>query len=127
MQSNDNYVTVEIFNAGIARLEAMNEKNMAIIDGKLTEIRSEIQVTNSRIDSTNTRIDNIAERIEDLKFFGTVGLAIIAIFIAIVALVPIFRKEKTEMKPEQKSSPTFEEVNNIVEIAISKALAGISR
>ena len=100
MTSNDDFITVEMFNARMDRLEAMNEKNMVIIDGKLTEIRSEIKVTNSRIDSTNTRIDNMAERIEDLKFFGTVGLAIITIFIAIVALVPMFRKEKSERRDE---------------------------
>ena len=116
MTSNDNYVTVEMFNAGIARLEAMNEKNIAIIDGKLTEIRSEVHVVNNRI-------DNMTERLEDLKFFGSIGIAVITVLLAIIA----FKREKPEIKTEQRDSPTFEEVNNIVEVAISKALAGISR
>ena len=94
MTSNDKqeFITIEVFNARMDRIEAMNEKNMAIIDGKLTEIKSEIHVTNSRI-------DNMAERIEDLKFFGTIGFTAIAIFIAILALIPL-RREKTEKKIE---------------------------
>ena len=94
MTSNDKqeFITVEVFNARMDRIEAMNEKNMAIIDGKLTEIKSEIHITNGQL-------INMKERIEDLKFFGTIGFTAIAIFIAILALIPL-RREKTEKKIE---------------------------
>lgn len=109
MQSNDTYITVEMFNAGISRLEAMNERNMAIIDGKLTEIRSEIHVTNSRIDSTNSRIDNMAERLEDLKFFGSIAFAIITVLLAIMA----FKREKTEVRHERSEELSPRNIRDI--------------
>ena len=43
MTSNDNYITVEMFNAGIARLEAMNEKNLALIQKENAEFRMQIR------------------------------------------------------------------------------------
>ena len=43
MTSNDNYITVELFNAGIARLEAMNERNLALIPKENAEFRMQIR------------------------------------------------------------------------------------
>ena len=43
MTSNDNYITIEMFNAGIARLEAMNEKNLALIQKENAEFRMQIR------------------------------------------------------------------------------------
>ena len=43
MASNDNYVTVEMFNAGIARLEAMNERNLALIQKENAEFRLQLR------------------------------------------------------------------------------------
>ena len=43
MTSNDNYVTVEMFNAGMARLEAMNEKNLALIQKENAEFRLQLR------------------------------------------------------------------------------------
>ena len=43
MTSNDNYVTVEIFNAGISRLEALNEKNLALIQKENAEFRLQLR------------------------------------------------------------------------------------
>ena len=129
MTSNDNnYITVEMFNGGIREIKTgiqdlatQRKVDMAMIDGKLTEIRSEIKVTNSRIDSTNSRIDNMAERLEDLKFFGTVGLAIIAVLIALVALVPA-KREKSE-RSEDLSPRNIRDIRAIIreEIAMSNS------
>ena len=113
MTSGDNYITIEMFNGGIQEIKtsiqeltAQRKIDIAVIDGKLTEIKSEIHVTNSRI-------DNMVERLEDLKFFGTVGLAIIAIFIAIVALVPMFRRERTE-RSEDLSSRNIRDIRALI-------------
>ena len=106
MQSNDNYVTVEMFNNGIQ------------------EIKNEIRFTNLRIDNMAERIDGVHGSIN--TGFTTIGI-IIGLVGLIIAVFGVFKKEKPEIKTEQRNSPTFEEVNNIVETAISRALAGISR
>lgn len=43
MTSTDNYVTIEIFNGGIARLEALNEKNLALIQKENAEFRLQLR------------------------------------------------------------------------------------
>ena len=113
MTSNDNVITVEMFNA---RMDKMEEAVIGI-NNQLSEIKTEIR---------DVKYENQlnSAKIEWLQHSIYWGLGIIAF---IVAYVSLFKKEKTEVKAEQKNSPTFEEVNNIVDIAISKALAGISR
>ena len=81
MASNDNYVTVEMFNAGIARLEAMNERNLALIQkenaefrlqlredmnnfknetrAEFSQIHAEIAQLDKRIEVQNARIDDL--------------------------------------------------------------------
>ena len=66
--ANNNFITAEMFNAGIQEIKA-----------EMKEIRQEIRDTRNEVSFINTRI-------EDLKFFGTIGLAIIAILIALVAV-----------------------------------------
>ena len=61
MASNDNYVTVEMFNAGIARLEAMNERNLALIQKENAEFRLQL-----REDMNNFK-NEIRSDIEDFK------------------------------------------------------------
>ena len=95
MTSSDNYITIEMFNSGIQ------------------EIKSELKDIKTEIRYTNLRIDNMADRLEDLKFFGTVGLAIIAILIAIVALVPMFRRERTE-RSEDLSSRNIRDIRALI-------------
>ena len=43
MSSSDNVITVEMFNSGIARLEAMNEKNLALIQKENAEFRLQLR------------------------------------------------------------------------------------
>lgn len=81
MTSNDNYVTVEIFNAGISRLEALNEKNLALIQKEnaefrlqlredmnvfMNEVRSEFSQIHSEIAQLDKRIEVQNARIDDL-------------------------------------------------------------
>ena len=104
MTSNDNYITIEMFNAGIQELKAeMNQR----FDKLETEIKTEIRFTNARI-------DNLAERIEDLKFFVTIAFAIIAIFISIVALVPIFRREGVQQRSEDLSYRNIRDIRALI-------------
>ncbi|MBR1485841.1 MAG: hypothetical protein IJ597_01115 [Synergistaceae bacterium] len=114
MTSNDKNITIEMIDGGIQEIKssiqelaAQRKVDMAVIDGKLTEIKSEIYVTNNRI-------NNMTERLEDLKFFGTIGLAIIAIFIAIVALVPMFRREKSEVRTEDLSPRNIRDIRALI-------------
>lgn len=83
MTSNDKqeYITVEMFNAGIARLEAMNEKNLALIQKEnaefrmqiredmnnfKNEIRSEFSQIHSEIAQLDKKIEVQNARIDDL-------------------------------------------------------------
>ena len=94
MTSNDNYITVEMFNAGIARLEAMNEKNLALIQKENAEFRmqlredmnnfknetrAEFSQIHSEIAQLDKRIEVQNARIEDLFHWN---YWIIALFVA---------------------------------------------
>ncbi len=46
MTSTDNCITVEIFNARMDRLEAINEKNLALIQKENAEFREQIKEEN---------------------------------------------------------------------------------
>ena len=117
MTSNDNYVTVEMFNNGMARLEAINEKNLALIQKENAEFRlqlredmndfkneirseflqihSELSQVHSEIAQLDKRIEVQNARIEDLFHWNYWILTfIVAIVIgpALVEAVKAFSK-----------------------------------
>ena len=55
-QDSNNYVTVDVFNAHMARMEALLERNLAITRADIAEFKSEIKAD---IKSMNTRIDDL--------------------------------------------------------------------
>lgn len=116
MTSNDmnSYIREDVFNARMDKIEAINERDMAIINSKFSETKAEIHVLDSRIDNFDNRFD-------DAKNFMSTGFCVIAI---LVALIPYFnyRKERIEEKKKNNSFVTVEQVQNIVDEAISKAI-----
>ena len=107
MTSQDNavYVTVEMFNDGMAAVNQRLDK----IDQTLTEMRSEIRVLDRNVAVNGARI-------EMLQHTFYCGLAIIAIA---AALAPLFKREKTE-KPQPEV--TRSDVQAMIDAAISRAL-----
>ena len=105
MPSNENFITVEMFNAGIQELK--NELK-AEMQKNNTEIKTEIRVLQSDTAHLQTSI--------------YWGFAIIAI---VIALVTLFKNDKTENKA--KKDVTVEQVHEIVDTAISKTLASLGK
>ena len=108
--SNDNYVTVELFNAGIARLEAMNERILALIQKENAEFRlqlredmnnfknevqSEISQIHTEIAQLDKRVEVQNARIEDLFHWN---YWIISIFVVAFIAPSILEAIKTFSK-----------------------------
>ena len=123
MQSNDNYITVEMFNDGIQEIKSEIVALNKMIDGVQNEIK----------DTRNELLTEIRLNQHDVAHLQTSvywGFAIIAFVVAFISLNP-FRREKTENATQQKETLTEARVEKIAETiaekVISKALAGISR
>lgn len=77
MTSNDNYVTVEMFNGGIQEIKSeMNQR--------FDKLETEIRFTNTRIDGLQSSINTS---------FATLGI-IIGLVGLIIAVLGVFKKEK---------------------------------
>lgn len=101
-QDNERYVTVEMFNKGIAELKAEIRRNT-------DEIRAEIRVLEREVAVNSAKIDMLQH-----TFYW--GLGIIAIA---AVLAPLFRRDKTE---QPKPEITRSDVQSMIDAAISKAL-----
>ena len=103
MTSGDNnYVTIELFNEGIREIKTEINQRFDNLQAEIKDVKTEIRFTNSRI-------DNLAERLEDLKFFRTIGLTIIGVLIAIVAL----RRDRPETRPERSEDLSPHNIRDI--------------
>ena len=122
MTSNDNYITVEMFNDGLNRIEE-----------KIITLTQDINQLNQRFDKlenlvmTEIRVNETAHSYLQTSIYW--GFAIIAFVVAFVGLYP-FKREKTENATQQKETLTEARVEKIAETiaekVMSKALAGIS-
>ncbi|MBR0080537.1 MAG: hypothetical protein IJP69_09220 [Synergistaceae bacterium] len=104
MTSNDNYVTIEIFNQGIQ------------------EIKNEISNLHSEIKDVKYENRLNSAKIDWLQHSIYWGFAVIAFVVAYVSLRPS-RKEKSE---KQKFT-TAEQVQEIVDNAITRAFANLGK
>ena len=104
-QDNAHYVTVEMFNNGMAVVNQRLDK----IDQTLEEMRSEFRLLDRNVAVNGARI-------EMLQHTFYCGLAIIAIA---AALAPLFKHEKTD-KPQPEV--TRSDVQSMIDAAISRAL-----
>ena len=107
MTSQDNavYVTVEMFNDGMARIERRFdalERRLDKVEQTMTEMRYEIRYNARDIDHVQTSV-----------YWGFALLGII------VALAPSFRREKNE-KPQPEV--TRSDVQSMIDEAISRVL-----
>ncbi|MBQ7168671.1 MAG: hypothetical protein IJR63_02055 [Synergistaceae bacterium] len=104
-QDNAQYVTIEMFNDGMSRIERrfdVIERRLDKVEQTMTEMRYEIRYNARDIDHLQTSV-----------YWGFALLGII------VALAPSFRREKTE-KPQPEV--TRSDVQSMIDAAISRAL-----
>ncbi len=84
----ENYVTKEVHDLHVSRLEAIMEKNLAKHDEIATEIKGDIKVINTRIDSINTRIDDMKnEQSQALTKWGIIIAVIVGLGQVAVSLL----------------------------------------
>ena len=102
MTSNDNYVTIEIFNQGIQEIK--NE--ISNLHSEIRDVKYENRLNSAKIDWLQHSI--------------YWGFAVIAFVVAYVSLRPS-RKEKSE----KQKFMTAEQVQEIVNNAITKAFANL--
>ena len=104
MTSNDNYVTIEIFNQGIQEIK--NE--ISNLHSEIRDVKYENRLNSAKIDWLQHSI--------------YWGFAVIAFVVAYVSLRPS-RKEKSE----KQKFMTAEQVQEIVNNAITKAFANLGK
>lgn len=116
MTSNDNvqYVTVEVFNAGISELRSEIHRTNEEIKAAIAEMKHELRYQ--------------ARDIEHLQTSIYWGFAVIAIVVALVGFVmtlaPMFREMYRDSKQAKKDTPpSRSEIQKMVDEAIAKALS----
>lgn len=102
-QDNERYVTVEMFNKGIAELKAEIRNNYE-------ELRAEIRAIEKRVDINTAKIDG-------LQFYIGNWFTVMAVVVGIVGfmltLAPMFRdmyKDRKQMKSEQLKRDILKEL-----------------
>ena len=121
MTSNDNqqFVTVEVYNSGINKLEKQVIQLGEQMNVSFRELKNEIQTVNNNV------LINTA-RIEDQKDFMSSGFTIIAIVIALVAimttLAPMFRDMYRDAKQARNDKNLRDIIREEVDNAVSRAL-----
>ena len=97
MTSNDNYITVEMFNAGIQEIKS--EFNQ-----RFDKLENKIEANTIKIDSVQSSINT---------GFTTVGI-IIALVGLIIAVIGVFKKEKSEIKSEDLSPRNIRDIRALI-------------
>lgn len=98
-QDNERYVTVEMFNKGIAELKAEIRNNYE-------ELRAEIRAIEKRVDINTAKIDG-------LQFYIGNWFTVMAIVGFMLTLAPMFRdmyKDRKQMKSEQLKRDILKEL-----------------
>ena len=105
MTSNDNFVTIEIFNNGIQEIKK-----------EISELRAEIQEIKYEEKLNSAKIDWLQHSV----YWGFAIIGTIIAFVGIViALVPFLKKEKTEQ--ENKKILNENDIRNLIKNEIATA------
>ncbi len=116
-QDNARYITVEMFNDSMARIE----RRFDAVDKTLTEITKEIRTIDRRSEINTVKID-------ELHYFMGIGFAIMAVVVAfvgfVITLAPTFREMYRDSKKAKTDSPVSRsEIQSMIDEAISRALS----
>ena len=123
MTSNDNqqYITVEIYNAGNDRLERQIIKLSEKQDASFKELKTEIQTV---------REDSLINgaKIDAYRDFTGIWFTVITVIIGIVGLVaPLLRDiYKDSRRAKEQENLTSEKVQSMIDNAIAKYMRNIN-
>ena len=111
-QDNSRYVTVEMFNDSMTRIE----RRFDAIDKTLTELKTEIRTLDKRVEINSVKID-------ELHYFMGIGFAIMAVVVAfvgfVITLAPMFREMYRDAKKAKSEPPiTRTDVQSMIDEAI---------
>lgn len=116
MTSQDN-VIVELDGARYAlisgRLEAIEKEGR--------EMHAEIRKLTDEIHMLATRVQGINDRIDDMKFYVSLAFGALAVFVGIIALIPVVYKI---IQVLHRPTLTPEETSMMINDAVSRALSG---
>ena len=122
MTSRDN-VIVEIdgvpYRLINSRLEAL-ESSTREIHQELREMHSEIRSLSEEIHMLAVRVQGIESRIDDMKFYVSLSFGALAVFVALIALVPIVSKVVQALR---KPALTVEQVSAMIHDALAQTQA----
>ena len=113
MQSNDNYITIEMFNNGIQEIKS----EIIALNKRIDGLQQEVRINTVKIEATQNSINT---------GFLTATLAITAV-IAIVGFLVTLAPTIRAYFENKLTSSLNERMQEIAEKAINKASAGISR
>ena len=115
-QDNARYITVEVFNDGMAKINS----RLDAIDATLREMKTEIQALDKRVELNSVKVD-------ELHYFMGIGFTVIAIVVGLVGFVltlaPMFREMYQDHRREKNAQHvTRSEVADMIEAAVARAL-----
>lgn len=110
MEAERQYVTLELHDAQLERIEALMERNMARQEAIASDLKGEIKLLNSKIDGleqrleakidgvmdavviTNSRIDDLNnKRSNNIALWAIAAAVVICAFQAIVSLISLLK------------------------------------
>ena len=122
-QDNARYITVEVFNDGMAkinsRLDAI-DATLTAMNAEITEIKTEIRALDKRVEVNSVKVD-------ELHYFMGIGFTVMAIVVGLVGFVltlaPMFREMYQDHRREKNAQHvTRSEVADMIEAAVARAL-----
>ena len=123
MISNDNFITIEMFNNGIQEIKSEIQQ----LNNELkTEIQKSSEQSHKELENAVTRINTAIEintaKTESVHHSVNWGFALATIFIAIIGCFITLAPSILEyVKLRQKDTVTLEQVQEIVDKAVAKA------
>ena len=115
-QDNERYVTVEVFNDGMAKINS----RLDTIDATLTAMQAEIRTFDKRVEVNSVKVD-------ELHYFMGIGFTVMAIVVGLVGflmtLAPMFREMYQDHRREKNAQHVIRsEVADMIESAVARAL-----
>ena len=110
------YVRYDVFSA---RMDAFMSEIRLMNEQLRSEIKQDVQEINARIDATNARLDVTNARLDDLYTMVYWGLALMGIFVGLIAFTPAFVNMFQNIR---KPSVTLEQVERLIEAKLSEKL-----